>query len=73
VTVDDREYLLDIFDTAGQEDFSAVRDQYMVCQRIHARLLCHCNQCVLVVVMLSSLSSEFLFAASLSLSISLAV
>lgn len=29
VTVDDKEYLLDIFDTAGQEDFSAVRDQYM--------------------------------------------
>lgn len=29
VTVDDQEYLLDIFDTAGQEDFSAVRDQYM--------------------------------------------
>jgi len=29
VTVDSDEYLLDIFDTAGQEDFSAVRDQYM--------------------------------------------
>merc|ERR1712137_411728 len=29
VTVDEEEYLLDIFDTAGQEDFSAVRDQYM--------------------------------------------
>ena len=29
LTVDDNEYLLDIFDTAGQEDFSAVRDQYM--------------------------------------------
>jgi len=29
VTVDGNEYLLDIFDTAGQEDFSAVRDQYM--------------------------------------------
>lgn len=29
LTVDDHEYLLDIFDTAGQEDFSAVRDQYM--------------------------------------------
>jgi len=29
LTVDDEEYLLDIFDTAGQEDFSAVRDQYM--------------------------------------------
>eukprot|EP00211_Chloroparvula_japonica_P009282 CAMPEP_0119136814 /NCGR_PEP_ID=MMETSP1310-20130426/22175_1 /TAXON_ID=464262 /ORGANISM="Genus nov. species nov., Strain RCC2339" /LENGTH=155 /DNA_ID=CAMNT_0007127839 /DNA_START=246 /DNA_END=713 /DNA_ORIENTATION=+ len=28
-TVDDREVLTDIFDTAGQEDFSAVRDQYM--------------------------------------------
>ena len=27
LTVDDEEYLLDIFDTAGQEDFSAVRDQ----------------------------------------------
>lgn len=29
VTVDGEECLLDIFDTAGQEDFSAVRDQYM--------------------------------------------
>mmetsp|Transcript_3479 Transcript_3479/g.12265 ORF Transcript_3479/g.12265 Transcript_3479/m.12265 type:complete len:196 (+) Transcript_3479:231-818(+) len=29
VTVDEDEYILDIFDTAGQEDFSAVRDQYM--------------------------------------------
>lgn len=29
LTVDDEEVLLDIFDTAGQEDFSAVRDQYM--------------------------------------------
>jgi len=29
VTVDEEEYILDIFDTAGQEDFSAVRDQYM--------------------------------------------
>jgi len=29
VTVDTEECLLDIFDTAGQEDFSAVRDQYM--------------------------------------------
>jgi len=29
VTVDGNEFLLDIFDTAGQEDFSAVRDQYM--------------------------------------------
>jgi len=29
VTVDSEECLLDIFDTAGQEDFSAVRDQYM--------------------------------------------
>eukprot|EP01103_Thecamoeba_quadrilineata_P005667 TRINITY_DN15438_c0_g1_i1.p1 TRINITY_DN15438_c0_g1~~TRINITY_DN15438_c0_g1_i1.p1 ORF type:complete len:190 (-),score=40.12 TRINITY_DN15438_c0_g1_i1:115-684(-) len=29
VTVDNEECLLDIFDTAGQEDFSAVRDQYM--------------------------------------------
>jgi len=29
VTVDDEECLLDIFDTAGQEDFSSVRDQYM--------------------------------------------
>mmetsp|Transcript_34765 Transcript_34765/g.87422 ORF Transcript_34765/g.87422 Transcript_34765/m.87422 type:complete len:194 (-) Transcript_34765:152-733(-) len=29
VTVDEEECLLDIFDTAGQEDFSAVRDQYM--------------------------------------------
>lgn len=28
-TVDGEEVLLDIFDTAGQEDFSAVRDQYM--------------------------------------------
>lgn len=28
-TVDEREVLADIFDTAGQEDFSAVRDQYM--------------------------------------------
>jgi len=28
-TVDGEECLLDIFDTAGQEDFSAVRDQYM--------------------------------------------
>jgi len=29
VSVDGEECLLDIFDTAGQEDFSAVRDQYM--------------------------------------------
>eukprot|EP01113_Clastostelium_recurvatum_P049916 TRINITY_DN932_c0_g1_i2.p1 TRINITY_DN932_c0_g1~~TRINITY_DN932_c0_g1_i2.p1 ORF type:complete len:204 (-),score=46.67 TRINITY_DN932_c0_g1_i2:98-709(-) len=29
VTVDNEDCLLDIFDTAGQEDFSAVRDQYM--------------------------------------------
>jgi len=29
VTVDSEECILDIFDTAGQEDFSAVRDQYM--------------------------------------------
>jgi GTPase KRas len=29
VTVDKEECVLDIFDTAGQEDFSAVRDQYM--------------------------------------------
>jgi len=29
VTVDGEECLLDIFDTAGEEDFSAVRDQYM--------------------------------------------
>eukprot|EP01100_Stratorugosa_tubuloviscum_P002880 TRINITY_DN1688_c0_g1_i1.p1 TRINITY_DN1688_c0_g1~~TRINITY_DN1688_c0_g1_i1.p1 ORF type:complete len:191 (+),score=81.03 TRINITY_DN1688_c0_g1_i1:329-901(+) len=29
VTVDGEEVILDIFDTAGQEDFSAVRDQYM--------------------------------------------
>jgi len=29
ITVDSEECLLDIFDTAGQEDFSAVRDQYM--------------------------------------------
>jgi len=29
VTVDGEECILDIFDTAGQEDFSAVRDQYM--------------------------------------------
>jgi GTPase KRas protein len=29
VTVADDECLLDIYDTAGQEDFSAVRDQYM--------------------------------------------
>ena len=28
-SVDGREVLTDIFDTAGQEDFSAVRDQYM--------------------------------------------
>jgi len=28
-TIDGQEYQLDIFDTAGQEDFSAVRDQYM--------------------------------------------
>jgi len=28
-TIDNVEYQLDIFDTAGQEDFSAVRDQYM--------------------------------------------
>ncbi|KAK5581448.1 hypothetical protein RB653_001481 [Dictyostelium firmibasis] len=28
-TVDGEECLLDIYDTAGQEDFSAVRDQYM--------------------------------------------
>jgi len=29
VTVEGNECLLDIYDTAGQEDFSAVRDQYM--------------------------------------------
>eukprot|EP01096_Ripella_sp_DP13-Kostka_P003027 TRINITY_DN14338_c0_g1_i1.p1 TRINITY_DN14338_c0_g1~~TRINITY_DN14338_c0_g1_i1.p1 ORF type:complete len:190 (+),score=49.91 TRINITY_DN14338_c0_g1_i1:127-696(+) len=29
LTVDDDEHVLDIFDTAGQEDFCAVRDQYM--------------------------------------------
>jgi len=29
VSVGDQECILDIFDTAGQEDFSAVRDQYM--------------------------------------------
>jgi len=29
VTVDGEDCVLDIFDTAGQEDFSAVRDQYM--------------------------------------------
>eukprot|EP01126_Amoeba_proteus_P006861 TRINITY_DN1241_c0_g1_i1.p1 TRINITY_DN1241_c0_g1~~TRINITY_DN1241_c0_g1_i1.p1 ORF type:complete len:207 (-),score=69.17 TRINITY_DN1241_c0_g1_i1:162-701(-) len=29
MTVDSREVVLDIFDTAGQEDFSAVRDSYM--------------------------------------------
>jgi len=29
VTIDNEECILDIFDTAGQEDFSAVRDQYM--------------------------------------------
>jgi len=29
VNVDSEECVLDIFDTAGQEDFSAVRDQYM--------------------------------------------
>jgi GTPase KRas protein len=29
VTIDSEECILDIFDTAGQEDFSAVRDQYM--------------------------------------------
>jgi len=28
-TVDGDEFILDIYDTAGQEDFSAVRDQYM--------------------------------------------
>eukprot|EP01111_Echinosteliopsis_oligospora_P001901 TRINITY_DN1278_c0_g1_i1.p1 TRINITY_DN1278_c0_g1~~TRINITY_DN1278_c0_g1_i1.p1 ORF type:complete len:195 (-),score=47.34 TRINITY_DN1278_c0_g1_i1:132-716(-) len=28
-TVEGDEYVLDIYDTAGQEDFSAVRDQYM--------------------------------------------
>jgi len=28
-TVDGEEVILDIYDTAGQEDFSAVRDQYM--------------------------------------------
>lgn len=27
--VDGKDCVLDIFDTAGQEDFSAVRDQYM--------------------------------------------
>jgi len=27
--VDGEEFILDIYDTAGQEDFSAVRDQYM--------------------------------------------
>jgi len=29
VNIDSEEVILDIFDTAGQEDFSAVRDQYM--------------------------------------------
>jgi len=29
VSVDGEDCILDIFDTAGQEDFSAVRDQYM--------------------------------------------
>jgi len=29
VSIDGEECILDIFDTAGQEDFSAVRDQYM--------------------------------------------
>jgi len=29
VAIDSEECILDIFDTAGQEDFSAVRDQYM--------------------------------------------
>jgi GTPase KRas protein len=29
VNIDNEEAILDIFDTAGQEDFSAVRDQYM--------------------------------------------
>eukprot|EP01120_Amphizonella_sp_Union-15-10_P000144 TRINITY_DN10182_c0_g1_i1.p1 TRINITY_DN10182_c0_g1~~TRINITY_DN10182_c0_g1_i1.p1 ORF type:complete len:199 (-),score=36.99 TRINITY_DN10182_c0_g1_i1:62-658(-) len=29
VNIDGEECILDIFDTAGQEDFSAVRDQYM--------------------------------------------
>jgi len=29
ISVDGEEYILDIYDTAGQEDFSAVRDQYM--------------------------------------------
>jgi len=29
VAIDAEECILDIFDTAGQEDFSAVRDQYM--------------------------------------------
>ncbi|XP_049851915.1 ras-like protein rasS [Schistocerca gregaria] len=29
VTIQNEECILDIFDTAGQEDFSAVRDQYM--------------------------------------------
>jgi len=29
VTVDSKECILDIFDTAGQEEFSAVRDQYL--------------------------------------------
>ena len=29
VNIDGEDCLLDIFDTAGQEDFSAVRDQYM--------------------------------------------
>jgi len=29
VTIDDQECILDIFDTAGQEDFVAIRDQYM--------------------------------------------
>eukprot|EP01128_Nolandella_sp_AFSM9_P002491 TRINITY_DN12861_c0_g1_i1.p1 TRINITY_DN12861_c0_g1~~TRINITY_DN12861_c0_g1_i1.p1 ORF type:complete len:197 (-),score=62.53 TRINITY_DN12861_c0_g1_i1:267-857(-) len=29
VAIDGEECILDIFDTAGQEDFSAVRDQYM--------------------------------------------
>lgn len=29
MTIDNEECILDIFDTAGQEDFSAVRDQYM--------------------------------------------
>jgi len=29
IAVEGKEYMLDIFDTAGQEDFSAVRDSYM--------------------------------------------